>query len=232
MGRRGLLACVCVLTAGALGFVASARAGVSGDPKHAFRAQDLRWANKIILGRADLPTGVKWNWTALGASGNTGGGSDAGCPGVRTDDSDLTETGAAGSFAVSTNRQFIIVSSVWAFRTSTEAGKFVHRLVAGMGRCGPALAKSETGASTSVRLVSYGPHTIPGTRGLRDFRLVVTLPAQGKRIKSFVDLGFVHVGRASLAVILHGAYAQIPAPVEADLVRLLMARMSHPPRSS
>src|SRR6266446_8955969 len=70
--------------------------GAPGDPKEAFRKQDVAWAKQINLRRSDLPTGVKW--TAYGTGGTGGGGSggnDVGCPGVRSDNSDLTLTGRA-----------------------------------------------------------------------------------------------------------------------------------------
>lgn len=229
VSRQASLVCAGVLVA--LGLAVTASAASSGDPKHAFNPQDTGWAKRIALGRADLPTGVKWNWTAIGGSGGSGGsGADAGCPGVHTDESDLTETGGAASVAVSTNHQYIIAALIWVFKRPSQAAAFVQRLVAGMGRCGPALAKSALGQSKTARLVSYGPHTIPGTPGFQNFRLVASVAnVQGTRIKSFVDFGFGHLGRATMAVILHGAYEQIPAPVEADLVRLMMNRMAHPP---
>jgi hypothetical protein len=52
---------------------------------------------------------------------------------------------------------------------------------------------------------------------------------RGKPLRSFVDMGWGQRGRAVSWLILHGAYTPIPAPVEAQLVRLVTARMEHGP---
>jgi hypothetical protein len=204
----------------------------SGDPKKAFTKQDQRWAKSVLLPRADLPTGVAWNaYSTGGSGGGGGGGTTPGCPGVRTNDSDLTETGEALSpFFITTNRQFIIVSAAWIYKTSGQAKAFVQRLEHAITHCGAAALKSEVGATKSARLLSYGQHPIPGTRPWWNYRIVVSIHAQGRTLKSFVDSGFGQRGRATAWLILHGAYAPIPASVEADLVHVVMARMGKPPR--
>ncbi len=203
-----------------------------GDPKEAFRKQDVTWAKQINLRRSDLPTGVKWK--AYGTGGTGGGGSganDVGCPGVRSDNSDLTLTGRAASpLFIDTNRQYVIVSIVWIFKTPTEAKKFNDRLTSSMGRCGPGLMKSETGKIQAARLLSFGPKPIPGTsQHWSRFRLVISLSVQGQRVKSFVDFVLGQRGRATAFLLLHGSPDAIPAGVEAGFVDAMAGQMAHPP---
>jgi hypothetical protein len=63
----------------------------------------------------------------------------------------------------------------------------VQRLEHAMTHCGAAALKSEVGATKSARLVSYGPHPIPGTRPWWNYRIVLSIHAQGRTLKSFVD---------------------------------------------
>jgi hypothetical protein len=203
-----------------------------GDPKEAFRKQDVAWAKQINLRRSDLPPGV--TWTAYGTGGTGGGGSggnDVGCPGVRSDNSDLTLTGRALSpFFIDTNRHYVIVSAVWILKTQAQAKKFNDRLAHPIARCGPGLMKSQIGAIKGARLVSFGPHPIAGTsQEWSSFRLVISLPVQGRRMKSFVDFVLGQHGRATAWLLLHGAPTPIPTNVEAGFVRVMAGQMAHPP---
>jgi hypothetical protein len=233
-GASGLALRLLALAALAASFSVTAALAASrapGDPQHAFRAQDKRWAKEIVLRRPDLPKGVTWTSYSTGGSGGGGGASSPGCPGVRTNDSDLTETGEAWSpVFITTNRQYVIVSVAWIYQTPSQARSFAQRLVHALTHCGAAALKSEVGATKSGRLVSYGPQAIPGTHPWWNYRIVITLHAQGRTIKSFVDTGLGQRGRAAAWLILHGAYTQIPSSVEAELVHLVMGRMAHPPR--
>jgi hypothetical protein len=201
----------------------------NGDPTHAFTKRDQQWAKKIVLRKADLPTGVKWNAYSTGGAGGSGGGGVA-CPGARTDNSDLTETGEAGSpLFYDANRVFVIFSAAWIFKTSAQAASFSDRLTAAMSHCGAAQLKSEVGATKSARLLSYGPLPIRGTHRWWNYRIVLELHAQGQTFKSFVDLGLGQVGRATGWLILHGAYRPIAPSVEAELVHVVQVRMGKSP---
>ena len=200
-----------------------------GDPKERFRKQDVAWAKRIDLRRNDLPIGVKWNVYGTGGGGG-GGGGDVGCPGIRSDDSDLTLTGRASSLFIDTNHQYVIVSAVWILKTQAEAKRFNHRLTSGMGRCGPGLMKEQAGKIKGVRLLSFGPRRIPGTtQHWSSFRLVVSLPVHRKRLKSFVDFSLGQHGRSTAWLLVRGIPAPVPADVEAGLVQGMTGQMRHPP---
>ena len=231
MSRWGLRLALVLSLLGLLS--AAALAGRSpGDPKEALRKRDQAWAKQINVRRGDLPTGVKW--TAYGTGGAGGGGSganDVGCPGVHSDDSDLTLTGRGASpLFVDTNRQYVIVSIVWVFKTRADAKKFIERLAGGMSRCGPGLMKSEAGKIKTARLISFKPHSIPGTGDhWSGFRLVLSIPVQGRRVNSFVDFVLGQRGRATALLLLHGSPSAIPADIEAGLAKVMGGQMAHPP---
>lgn len=196
---------------------------------HRTTKQDQRWAKSIILRLRDLPTGVKWHAYGSGMTGS-GGTGDPACPGTPSANSKFPDTGEAGSpLFITTNRQFVIASAAWIYKTSAQAKSFVHRLTASFAHCGSAELKSEVGATKSVRLLSSGVHPIPATHHWWNYRIVVQVHAQGKKFKSYVDLGFGVVGRATAWLILHGAYEPLPASVEAGLVHVVQARMARPP---
>jgi hypothetical protein len=212
---------------------AASAARTPSDPQEAFTRQDQHWAKRINLRRADLPTGVKWvGYDTGGPGGSSGSGGDVGCPGARTDNSDLTETGRAASpLFIDTFRHYAIVSVIDIFKTSRQAANFVDRMTAAMRRCGPGVLKSQAGAKKGVKLLSFGPWPIPRAgRRWSNFRLVASIPVHGKRQKSFVDLGFGQRGRATAWFILHGTPAPIPADIEAGLIHVMAGRMAHPPR--
>ena len=216
-------------------FAASGAAGATrapGDPNEAFTKQDQGWAKQINLRRSDLPTGVKWVSYSIGGSGGSGGsGTDVGCPGAHTDNSDLTETGRASSpLFLDTHRQYAIFSAISIFKTSGQAANFVNRMTTAMKQCGPGVMKSQAGAKKGIKLLSFRQQPIPRTGPhWSNFRLVISLPVQGQRQKSFVDLGFGQRGRATAWFIFHGTPAPIPADVEAGLVQSMSGRMAHPP---
>lgn len=222
------LLAVAALAFGLSAGIALGATGDAGDPQKAHTKHDQRWATSIVLRRADLPTGVRWTAYPIGGAG--GGGTSPGCAGVRTDNSDLTETGEASSpLFIDANRQYVIVSAAWIYKSASQAKSFVQRLVRGMKRCGPAALKSQVGAYKSLQLLSYGEHLIPGTRHWFNYRIVARVHAQGQSFKSFVDIGLGQRGSATAFLILHGAYTQIPWSAEAALVGLVMARMAHAP---
>jgi len=202
----------------------------SGDPKRGLTKADQHWAKTIVLRTRDLPTGVRWTSYSTGGPGG-GAGTTPGCPGSSENNSDLTETGAALSpLFLTRNRQFIIASAAWIYKTTRQARAFVQRIEDGMTRCGAAALKAEVATTKSAELVSYGVRSIPGTHGWWNYRIVLRIHANGRTIKSFVDMGFGQRGRATSWLILHGAYEPLPASAEAKLVQLVMARMAKPPR--
>ena len=170
--------------------------------------------------------------TSYSTGGSGGGaGTTPGCPGSSENNSDLTETGAALSpLFLTRNRQFIIASAAWIYKTTRQARAFLQRIEDGMTRCGAAALKAEVATTKSAELVSYGLRSIPGTHGWWNYRIVLRIHANGRTIKSFVDMGFGQRGRATSWLILHGAYEPLPASTEAKLVQLVMARMAKPPR--
>jgi hypothetical protein len=215
----------------ALAASAAVALAASGDPKRAHTKADQHWAKTIVLRSRDLPTGARWtSYSTGGGSGGAGGGATPGCPGSSTDDSDLTETGLASSpLFVTRNRQFIIASAAWIYKTSGQAQTFLRRIERALTRCGTAALKAEVAATNAAQLVSNGVRPIVGTKGWWNYRIVIKVRANGQNIKSFVDLGFGQRGRATAWLILHGAYVPLPAATEAQLVRLVMTRMAKGP---
>ena len=212
-----------------VGGAAVALATSNSDPNNASTKQDQRWAKSIVLRIRDLPTGVTWHAYGAGVTGS-GGTGDPTCPGTPKPSSKFRDTAQAGSpLFLTTNRQFVIASAAWIYKTSAEAKSFVHWLEASFVHCGSAELKSIAGTTKSLRLLSSGVHPIPATHHWWNYRIVVQVHAEGKNFKSYVDLGFGVVGRATAWLTLHGAYEPLPASVEADLVRVVQVRMAKPP---
>jgi hypothetical protein len=177
---------------------------------------DVRWARAIVVRSADLSK----DWTVSPPATDAGYVQTVG--GCRDVPNAGLPSGLAYAFADGPNLGLESVDSyACVYPTARQASAFAQAFARSFTR--NLGTKSYTKGKLRGTSVSVEPHPIPGAPSLHNFRTVFHI-AKPKG-ESFLDAGYVRVGRVVLELIMGG----VPASTEARVVHELMARMAHPP---
>jgi hypothetical protein len=213
--RTTVIAC---LVAGTLLVAAVAQAGPPRLEQKRLRAADMALAKRIALRASDLPDG--WTRTTPEKSDNR----LPTCPGVDMDFSAFTITGeAATAFA---RRPATVQSNVEVFKSRSDAFRDFRKATrAPFLRClGRWLREQLPKEVPGGRMVSAGVRARPrvGEQALA-YRTVMDFPADGGRVRVYVDLLGIQRGRTG--VTLTFARPQAPLGGQLAVARKVVARM-------